>query len=133
MEEGLEEEIKLRLEEKNKEWVVLHELNPEVAGVEPLTYNKWKELSAEDSRKCVPIIICFDMGLQQRGFCSLSDHALMIVVQSRKVLDCIVCAEECQKCKSAKKRKKKAKKHQYPKNYEGSSKGMEAHSALLLN
>eukprot|EP00957_Ditylum_brightwellii_P072108 5481413-Ditylum_brightwellii.AAC.1 len=28
MEEGLKEEIKLALEEKHKEWVVLHDLNP---------------------------------------------------------------------------------------------------------
>eukprot|EP00957_Ditylum_brightwellii_P021750 1640725-Ditylum_brightwellii.AAC.1 len=57
MEEGLEEEIKLTLKEKHKEWVVLCDLNQEVAGEEPLTYSKWKELPAEDSRKRVAIIV----------------------------------------------------------------------------
>eukprot|EP00957_Ditylum_brightwellii_P068260 5181820-Ditylum_brightwellii.AAC.1 len=62
MEEGLEEEIKLTLKEKHKEWTVLHDLNPEVAGEEPLMYSKWKELPLENSRKHVAIIVCFDMG-----------------------------------------------------------------------
>eukprot|EP00957_Ditylum_brightwellii_P090457 6888950-Ditylum_brightwellii.AAC.1 len=132
MSEGLEAEIKLTLDKKCKDWEDLHDLNPEGSGLEPLSFKEWKQLTSDHAKKHIQIIVYFDMGWKQKGLCSLSGHALMVGTRSRKIIDCVVCAKECQKCQRSKRRKKEAKKHQYPKNYEGCSKDIEVHPVLLL-
>eukprot|EP00957_Ditylum_brightwellii_P082108 6243958-Ditylum_brightwellii.AAC.1 len=60
---GLEEEIKLTLEEKYKEWE-----ESETPGKRPLTHEEWKVLPPDHEKKQVSIIVSFDMGWQRRGF-----------------------------------------------------------------
>eukprot|EP00957_Ditylum_brightwellii_P171618 13065951-Ditylum_brightwellii.AAC.1 len=70
------------------------------------------------------------MGRQQRGFCSLSGHVFMIGGHTKNI-NCIVCAKDCAKYARAKARNARQK-NECPKNYEGSSKAMEADAALVL-
>eukprot|EP00957_Ditylum_brightwellii_P142930 10890144-Ditylum_brightwellii.AAC.1 len=79
---------------------------------------KWNETKNKGKNRC--------------GFCSLLQHGFLIGGQSKKNLEAVVSAKECDFCASAKWGKRKAKKYQCPKNYEGSSKVMEADAALVL-
>eukprot|EP00957_Ditylum_brightwellii_P201589 15326311-Ditylum_brightwellii.AAC.1 len=129
--EGLEEEIRLTLEEKHKEWEGRRDMN-KFPDEEPLTYKEWLLLPPGHVKKRVAIIVSFDMGWQHHGFCLLSWYTFMIGAQSSNIIDAVVSAKECAKCKAAKKKNMLAKKHKCPKNYNGSSKATEDDAAFVL-
>eukprot|EP00957_Ditylum_brightwellii_P026346 1993162-Ditylum_brightwellii.AAC.1 len=72
------------------------------------------------------------MGWQKRGHSSISGHAFMIGVQTKKILANVVCSKECDRCKRSATNEEKAEPHPCPKNYEGSSKAMDSDAALEL-
>eukprot|EP00957_Ditylum_brightwellii_P060212 4573319-Ditylum_brightwellii.AAC.1 len=84
MNEGLQKEIRATLDEERNEWMKKKNNGIDV-GEEPLTFEMWDTLPVNDSRKCVKIIVSFDMRWQQRGFLSLSGHAFMIGVHTKKL------------------------------------------------
>mmetsp|Transcript_37363 Transcript_37363/g.54638 ORF Transcript_37363/g.54638 Transcript_37363/m.54638 type:complete len:456 (-) Transcript_37363:846-2213(-) len=129
MKKAIMEEIKATLDEKYNDWKNISFFDANEAGDEPLTFEKWIEMD-ESERPKVPVIVSFDMGWQRRGHCSISGHAFLIGARTKKVLANIVCAKECDKCKQSHANGKKAEPHHCPKNYEGSSKAMEANAAL---
>ena len=121
----------MSLNENHEVCQAVFNINLELAGDEPLTYEKWLEIPA-DKRPRVHLSVSFDMGWQQRGFSSVSGHAFMIGAQSGLILAKIVCGKDCGICKWAKKNNVEVRRHTCPMNYEGSSKGMESTAALLL-
>ena len=76
------------------------------------------------------------MGWQKRSignrYDSLSGHALMIGARTKKPINLVVMAKCCATCAAAEKKEEDPKEHKCPRNYEGSSKGMEATAALRL-
>lgn len=86
-----------------------------------------------------------DMGWQKRSsgnrYDSPSGVSLMIGAYSKKIIQRHVCSKVCRVCDEATRRANKKLKqtndvvskplHRCPKNYEGSSKGMEAHAAVI--
>jgi hypothetical protein len=103
---AMEEEVRLTLEQGWEKWNENKKEGKNV-GPEPLTYERWKDLPSNHPEKRVAIIVLFDMGWQRRGFCSLSGHGFLIGGRSRKILEVIVSAKECDFCASGKRRKKK--------------------------
>ena len=131
MEESLLEEIKLTLEAEMREWNV----SPHPRKKKPITFKEYLSLPKE-MRPPVTITVCYDMGWQKRSsgnkYDSISGHAFMVGARCRKVLACLVCSKLCAICEGAKRLNKEPAAHKCVKNYEGSSKGMEAHAALEL-
>ena len=85
----------------------------------------------------VPLTVSFDMGWQKRGrsYNSLSGHAFLIDVHTGKVVAMQVYSKKCQKCSNYAKQGLTTDEfpdHKCAKNYEGSSKGMEATAALAM-
>jgi hypothetical protein len=84
----------------------------------------------EDMQPRYRVEASFDMGWQVRSsggkYCSSTGHGLLIGALSKKVLDSVIFNKKCAVCT---KNNNKKKDHDCVKNYEGSSKSMEA-SAL---
>jgi hypothetical protein len=85
----------------------------------------------------VPLTVSFDMGWQKRGrsYNSLSGHAFLYDVHTGKVVGMQVYSKNCLKCSKYKRQGLTGENipdHRCPKNYEGSSKGMEATAALQM-
>eukprot|EP00957_Ditylum_brightwellii_P099383 7570460-Ditylum_brightwellii.AAC.1 len=58
-------------------------------GEEPLTYKEWFLLPSGYAKKCVAIVVSFNMEWWHHGFCLLSGHAFMIGAQSSKIIDVV--------------------------------------------
>eukprot|EP00957_Ditylum_brightwellii_P086317 6568033-Ditylum_brightwellii.AAC.1 len=56
----------------------------------------------------------------------------MLGARIQSILACVICYKLCGTCNSAKKEGREPEIHSCLKNYDGSSKGMEAHAALEL-
>jgi hypothetical protein len=87
--------------------------------------------------KVPPLTVSFDMGWQKRGrsYNSLSGHAFLIDAHSGKIVAMQVHSKSCLKCSRAVKKgiaEENVPEHKCPKNYDGSSKGMEATAALEM-
>ena len=84
----------------------------------------------------VGLTVSFDMAWQKRGsgsrYDSLSGHGIMIGCRTKKVIGIIVYAMKCTKCHASHKNCSPVEEHDCPLNYVGSSKGMEATSALEM-
>eukprot|EP00957_Ditylum_brightwellii_P193385 14725197-Ditylum_brightwellii.AAC.1 len=130
MKRAVANEIKATLKRKHNTWKNISFFHPDNAVPEPLTYEKWLEIS-EKERPKVAVTVSFGMGWQRWGHCSISGHTFMIGTRTRKILASIVCAKQCNKCKRAG-AGKWPEPHPCPQNYEGSSKAMEADAALEL-
>ena len=76
------------------------------------------------------------MGWQKRssgrGYESYSGHAFIIGGRSKGVIGMVLYSKAFRKCDSAEKRGEEAEEHEYPKNFEGSSKSMEASTILKM-
>ena len=112
MEEALEEEIKLTLESKEK-------------------YKAWKERNSP-----VSMTVSFDMGWNKRSsgnrYDSISGHAFFIGCLSKKIVAAIVSSKIYTQCTVAESNGEEPPSHVCPRNYDGSSKGMESDAALHL-
>ena len=134
MDAALQEEIKATLEAELEEW--------EESGMEgprPMEYAEYKRKLLTNTlqpHEYPRLTVCYDMGWQKRGsgrqYNSLSGHAFMIGGYTGKIISGVVVGKICGKCKSAEKQGVEADPHECPGQYEGSSKGMEADSALVL-
>jgi hypothetical protein len=94
-----------------------------------------KDKPSDPKNGKVPLTVSFDMGWQKRGqsYNSLSGHAFLIDAHSVKIVAMQVCSKSCLKCSRAIKKgiaEENVPEHKCPKNYDGSSKGMEAAAAL---
>jgi hypothetical protein len=88
-----------------------------------------------DENGWVRLTCSFDMGWQKPGrlYNSLSGHAFLICVLTRKVIAMRVLSKKCQKCTTYMAKGVMVEDvlaHNCSKNYDGSSKGMEATAAL---
>eukprot|EP00957_Ditylum_brightwellii_P002972 227599-Ditylum_brightwellii.AAC.1 len=130
MEESLLEEIKLTFEAEMREWNVSPHPRRKT-----ITFKEFISLPKK-RRPPVTLTVCYNMGWQKRSsgnkYVSILGHAFMVGARSRKVLACLVCSKFCEICEGAKQLKKEPAAHKCVKNYEGRSKGMEAHTALEL-
>eukprot|EP00957_Ditylum_brightwellii_P002486 190572-Ditylum_brightwellii.AAC.1 len=131
MKKAIMEKIQGTLDEKHNDWKNLYFFDPESADPDPLSYEKWLEISKSNCPK-VPVIVLFDMGWQKRGHSSISSHTFMIGAQTMKLLANFLYAKECYNCNSLVTKGKQAELHPCPQNYEGSSKTMEADTTLEL-
>lgn len=73
-----------------------------------------------------------DMGWQKRGrsYSSISGHCVLIGTWSNKVIAYQNYSKHCKLCQVAESKNQPAAAHECSRNYEGSSKGMEAHGLL---
>ena len=110
-----------------------------------LTYNsEQREISFEDwmllepkEREDVGIVVSFDMGWQKRSsgntYNSNSGHAFMIGAKTRKVIGMTLKSKICSVCNAFRNsRASEIRNHDCVRNYENSSKAMEADSCLEL-
>ena len=114
MEEMLEEEIKATLMEKG------------------MDYDEFKQ----DNNKQIGLTILYDMGWNKRSsgnrYDSISGHGFFVGSKTKKIICSRVASKKCKTCDLAEKRNETPGLHQCCKNHEGSSKSMEADSALKL-
>ena len=82
------------------------------------------------------LTVSYDIGWSKRTsgstYNSLSGHGFLVGAHSRKIVNAQVTSKECSTCSSAETRGVETPEHDCPRNYKGSSKGMEAHGALSL-
>ena len=76
------------------------------------------------------------MGCQKRSSgriydCSIG-HSLIIGGRIKEIIGTVLYSKACQKCDAAKKRGEESEEHKCPKNFEGSSKSMEASTILNM-
>ena len=114
----IEEEVRLTLNNENK-------------------VNEYKRNVINNTQGSpVAITISFDMSWSKRAsgnrYDSLSRHALAIGVLSKSILVAIVSSKLCRVCSLAESDNEEPPNHCCPKNYDGSSKAMEADAALQL-
>ena len=112
MDEGIDEEVRLTVNDEKK-------------------YNEYKNKTLN-----VALTVSFDMGWGKRSsgnrYDSISGHALKIGVLSDKILTAAVSSKMCIICSNAENIDEEPPDHICPRNYEGSSKAMEADAALHL-
>ena len=76
------------------------------------------------------------MGWQKRSsgrrYDSSGGHAFIIGERSKGIIGMVLYSKACQKCDAAEKRREEAEEHECPKNFEGSSKSMEASAILKM-
>jgi len=84
----------------------------------------------------VPIDVSMDGAWQKKGsgrkYNSLSGHNIAIGARLKGILSYVVYSKICWVHASAEKKGEEAREHDCPRNYEGSSKGMEAKGAVQL-
>ena len=82
----------------------------------------------------VKLTVTYNMGWQKtssgKRYDSSSGHAFIIGAKSKGIIGIALYSKACRKCDAAEKRGEEAEEHECPKNFEGSSKSMEA-SAIL--
>lgn len=86
----------------------------------------------EDEHNRVPIDASFDGAWQKKGYDSRSGHSVLFGAITKKIMSYIVYAKDCRICHNAKKTGLKPFDHTCPKNFEGSSKSMEASGAVEM-
>ena len=76
------------------------------------------------------------MGWQKRSsgrrYDSSSGHAFIIGGRKNGIIGMVLYSKACRKCESAEKKGEEAEEHERPKNFEGSSKSMEAAAILKM-
>ena len=76
------------------------------------------------------------MGWQKRSsgrrYDSSSEHAFIIGGRRKGIIGMVLYSKACRKCDSAEKKGEEAGEHECPKNFEGSSKSMEASTILKM-
>ena len=76
------------------------------------------------------------MGWQKRSsgrrYDSSSRHAFIIGERSKGIIRMFLYSKACQNCDAAEKRREEPEEHECPKNFEGSSKSMEASAILKM-
>ena len=76
------------------------------------------------------------MGWQKRSsgrrYDSSSGHALIIGGRKKGIIGMVLYSKACRKCESAEKKGEEAEEHEFPKNFKGSSKSMEASAILKM-
>ena len=113
IEEALQEEIKHRLEHNNH------------------SYGEWCALSdTEKKNNKVKLTVTYEMGWQKRSYGRRYDissgHTFIIRARSKGIIGMVLYSKACQKCDAAENRREEAEEYECPKNFEGSSKSMEA-------
>ena len=119
VEEALQLEIKLTLETEGK------------------SYEEWLALPDGEKDKQKPkLTVSYDMGWQQRSsghkYASNSGHGFIIGGLSRKVVGMVVFSKLCSTCAQAEKVGGSPPTHECVKNFDGSSKSMEAEGIVQL-
>ena len=100
-----------------------------------MSFEKWNNLPDNHPEKPrAQLTVSFDMGWQKRGrsFNSNSGHAFLVGGKTRKVIAFLTCMKKCTVCEKYDKKNKEAPEHCCPRNYTGSSKGMEAFAGVQL-
>ena len=115
IEQALQEEIKDTLEVNNQSYV------------------DWcAQTDNEKNNNKVKLTVTFDMGWKKRSsgrrYDSSSGHAFIIGASSKGIIGMVLYSKASRKCDAAYKRGEEAEEHECPKNFEGSSKIMEASS-----
>ena len=76
------------------------------------------------------------MGWQKRSsgrrYDSSSGHAFIIGARSKGIIRMVLYSKACRKCDSTENREEEAEQHEGPKNFEGSSKSIEASAILKM-
>ena len=76
------------------------------------------------------------MGWQKRSsgrrYDSSSRHAFIIGARSKGIIRMVLYSKACRKCDAADNRGEESEEHECPKNFEGSSKSMEASAILKM-
>ena len=129
---AIEEEIGRYLREVAKETMETA-LSQEIEmSVSKSEFKKWK--AQKNLPKLPEVAASYDMGWQKqssgRTYNSISGHGMMIGCKSSKIIDVIILSKKCKICSSHK--EDDPPPHECPKNYDGSSKGMEAEGSLRL-
>ena len=95
-------------------------------------YQKWKYQYLPGD-PLPEVAASYDMGWQKRSsgrtYNSISGHGMMIGCQSNKIIDAIILSKKCNICSTT---GPNPPPHTCPKNYDSSSKGMEAEGSLRL-
>ena len=96
-------------------------------------YYKWLKNNIPTT-KYPKLAASYDMGWQKRSsgktYNSPSGHGMMIGCQTSKIIDAIILSKKCNICSTS--TNNPPPPHTCPKNYDGSSKGMEAEGSLCL-
>ena len=78
----------------------------------------------------------YDMGWQKRSYCRRYDssrgHAFIIEARIKGIIRMVVYSKACRNCDAAENRRVEAEEHESPKNFEVSSKSMEASATLKM-
>ena len=119
IEDALQEEIKDTLERNNQ------------------TYGEWyAQTDNEKNNNKVKLTVTYDMGWQKRSsgrrYDSSSGHAFIIGARSKGTIVMVLYSKACRNCDTAEKRREEAEEHECSKNFEGSSKSMEASAILKM-
>ena len=101
------------------------------------SYGEWcAQLDNEKKNKKVKLTVTYDMGWQKRSsrrrYDSSSGHAFIIGASSKGIIVMVLYSQACRKCDVAEKRREEAEEHECPKNFEGSSKIIEASTILNM-
>ena len=84
----------------------------------------------------VKLTVKYDMGWQKRSYGrryeSSRGHAFVIGARSKGIIGIVLYSKAFRKCDAAEKRIEEAEEHECPKNFEGSSKSMEASTILKM-
>ena len=67
-----------------------------------------------------------------RRYDSSSGHAFIVGARSKRIIRMVLYSKACRKCDAADKRGEESEEHECPKNFEGSSKSMEASAILKM-
>ena len=120
IESALQDEIKATLEKEGK-----------------LSYKEWLAMSNEEKDANKPkLTVSYDMGWQMRSsgrkYASNSGHGFIVGGLTKQVIGMVVYSKLCRVCLEAEKKKVPPAEHDCQKNFEGSSKSMEASAILKL-
>ena len=88
------------------------------------------------SKNKVTLTVAYDMVWQKRSsgriYDSSSRNEFIIGGRSKGIIGMVLYSKACPKCDAAEKRGEEAEEHECPKNFEGSSKSMEASAILKM-
>ena len=119
IEEALHDEIKYTLEHNNHSYVY------------------WCALSdKENNNNKVKLTVTYDMGWQKisygRRYDSTSGHALFIDEESKGIIGMVLYSKACRKYDAAENRGEESEEYEWPKNFKGISKSMEAYAIMKM-
>ena len=97
----------------------------------------WCALSDKDKiNNKVKLTVTYDMGWQKRSsvrrYDSSIGHTFIFGARIKGVIIMVLYSKACRKCDSTEKRGEEAEEHEVPKNFEGSSKSMEASAIFKM-